>query len=249
MNFGDPVVTSFLKRWPTLQDVQRSKPDTLRKFYHANKVRHQDTIEKRIERLMNAQPLTEDPIALEAAYLQIQMLAKEIELATKTVAEYDRRLVEAFNEHPDKDIYQSLPYAGPALAPRLLAAMGDQRDRLEDANQLQCLSGIAPRRQKSGDTINRIKHRFTCSKFVRQTFMEWAGLTIRAGGWAQAYYEQQREHGSKHHKAVRALAYKWQRILFRCWKDRVPYDEKTHQASLAKHGSPLVKRIEALAAH
>jgi hypothetical protein len=57
--------------------------------------------------------------------------------------------------------------------------------------------------------------------------------------WAQAYYRQQRKQGQNHHAAVRALAFKWIRILFRCWKDRVAYDEKKYLAALAKRGSPL----------
>lgn len=32
---------------------------------------------------------------------------------------------------------------------------------------------------------------------------------------------------------IRSLAFKWIRILFRCWKDRTPYDETTYQRALA----------------
>ncbi|MBZ5625437.1 MAG: hypothetical protein LAQ69_43090, partial [Acidobacteriia bacterium] len=38
---------------------------------------------------------------------------------------------------------------------------------------------------------------------------------------------------------VRALAYKWIRIIFRCWKDNKPYDEQTYLQSLHKRNSPL----------
>src|SRR5262249_16950181 len=59
--------------------------------------------------------------------------------------------------------------------------------------------------------------------------------------WARAYYQQQRARGSDHHAAVRALAFKWIRIVFRCWKSRVAYDESKFLAALAKRGSPLGK--------
>ena len=38
--------------------------------------------------------------------------------------------------------------------------------------------------------------------------------------------------GKSHHAAIRALASKWLRILFRCWKDRVPYDEALYLRSV-----------------
>jgi hypothetical protein len=40
--------------------------------------------------------------------------------------------------------------------------------------------------------------------------------------------------------AVRALAFKWQRIIWRCWQDHKPCDEPTYEAALQKNGSPLV---------
>jgi hypothetical protein len=39
------------------------------------------------------------------------------------------------------------------------------------------------------------------------------------------------------------LAFKWTRILFRCWQDRVVYDENTYMTKLALRGSPLVSAI------
>ena len=58
--------------------------------------------------------------------------------------------------------------------------------------------------------------------------------------WAAAYYLQQRTKGSPHHTAVRALGYKWQRIIFRCWQSRKPYKEEVYEAALRKSKSPLV---------
>jgi hypothetical protein len=37
---------------------------------------------------------------------------------------------------------------------------------------------------------------------------------------------------------LRALAFKWIRIVFCCWKDRVAYDENKYLVALAKRGSP-----------
>jgi hypothetical protein len=56
-------------------------------------------------------------------------------------------------------------------------------------------------------------------------------------------YHQQRLKGKSHQKAIRALAYKWGRILWRCWQDGVPYDEETYLAALRRKQSPLVKLL------
>jgi len=158
------------------------------------------------------------------------------------IAELDRKIEEAAGEHPDFFIFASLPGAGTVMAPRLLAAFGSQRDRYSCADELQTYSGIAPVTESSGKR-KWVHFRWACPKFLRQSFHEWAGHSIAQSTWARAYYQQQRDRGSDHHAAVRALAFKWIRIVFRCWKDRVAYDESKYLAALAKRGSPLGKLV------
>ena len=125
------------------------------------------------------------------------------------------------------------------MAPRLLAAFGSQRERYQNAGEVQTSSGIAPVTENSGKS-SWVHFRFACSKFLRQSFHEWAAQSITRSQWARAYYELQRRRGKKHHAAVRALAFKWIRIIYRCWKERVAYDENVYLAALAKHNSPLL---------
>jgi len=70
--------------------------------------------------------------------------------------------------------------------------------------------------------------RWACPKFLRQTFHEFAAHSIPRCPWTSAFYRDKLERGMTHHAAVRALAFKWIRILFRCWKTRTPYDESTY---------------------
>jgi hypothetical protein len=51
----------------------------------------------------------------------------------------------------------------------------------------------------------------------------------------------QRAKGKQHNAAVRALAFKWIRIIWKCWQTRTPYNEVTYVESLRKAGSPLLK--------
>ena len=55
------------------------------------------------------------------------------------------------------------------------------------------------------------------------------------------YYEVQRARGKSHHTALRALAFKWIRIIYHCWKQQEVYDEEKYIASLEKRNSPLIK--------
>ena len=123
-----------------------------------------------------------------------------------------------------------------------MAFFGTDRERYHSAEEVACFSGIAPVRERSGKR-DWIHFRYACPKFLRQTFHEWASHSIGYSEWARAYYDQQRADGSGHHAAVRALAFKWIRILFRCWKDRKPYDEHTYLAALRRRGSPLVAAL------
>ncbi len=73
--------------------------------------------------------------------------------------------------------------------------------------------------------------------------MEWAAQTIPRSFWARAYYQQQRNKGNSHQVAVRALAFKWIRILFRCWQNRTPYDESAYLSNLQERASPLIHNL------
>lgn len=126
------------------------------------------------------------------------------------------------------------------MAPRLLTAFGTNRDRYLDAAELQRYSGVAPVIERSGQK-SWTHWRYCCPKFLRQTFVEWAGLSIRFSFWAKAYYDQQIARGKAHNTAVRSLAFKWIRIVFKCWKDRTPYDESKYLAALKERGSPLLE--------
>jgi hypothetical protein len=130
----------------------------------------------------------------------------------------------------------------PAMVPRLLAAFGSQRDRYQSAADLQTFSGIAPITERSGKS-EWVRVRWACPHFLRQSLHEWAAHSIAYCDWAGAYYQLQRDRGENHHAAVRALAFKWIRIAFRCWKDAVPYDDARYMESLRRLGSPLIAAL------
>lgn len=125
---------------------------------------------------------------------------------------------------------------------RLIAAFGTDRNRYPAADNLLTYAGIAPVMERSGQK-QWVHWRWSAPTFLRQTFVEWAGETIRHSFWARAYYQCQREKGKSHQMAVRALAFKWGRILYRLWQNNQPYDENRYLNALRKQKSPLLKFI------
>ena len=67
--------------------------------------------------------------------------------------------------------------------------------------------------------------------------------SIRYSLWARAFYQMHKAAQKSHWVIIRALAYKWIRILFRCWQERTPYDELRYLKSLQKSRSPLLQYL------
>src|ERR1700683_2507958 len=124
----------------------------------------------------------------------------------ESIAEYDKKIADLAHSHPDYSIFSSFPGAGPAMAPRLIAAFGTQRDRYATAAAVQCYAGIAPVTASSGKQ-KWVHWRWVCPKFLRETFHEWAWMSTRKSKWARAFYDQQRERDKSHHAAIRAVEF------------------------------------------
>lgn len=233
-----PLATDFLLQWPTLQALQKASQASVKAFYYRHGSRSQKLIQPRLEPIQKAVPLTEEIALLDSYTLRVQLICRELKLVVKAIQEYEDKIAEGFAQHPDREIFASLPGAGPTLAPRLLATFGSERDRFADAKSLQCYSGLAPVTKQSGGKCY-IHRRYLCPKFFKQSFHEYAKQSILHSRWAAAYYGQQRAKGCGHHTAVRALAYKWQRIMWKCWQSRTAYNEAIYEAALKKNGSAL----------
>ena len=231
------LVADLLKQWPDLQHLQRCHDGTLRSFFR----RHhygEERILQRIEAIRAAVPATNDPAVLEAGSMKARHLTESMATLREQIARLERRRDELVAAHPDTPIFASFPGAGPSTVPRLIAAFGTCRERYQSAFEVECDSGIAPVHIRSGK-IDRVSFRHACQDFTRQTFHEFAGQTIPRCEWANAYYQAHCHTPQQHHAAVRALAFKWIRILFRCWKDRKPYDDQLYLTSLRRRSGLL----------
>jgi transposase len=239
-----PLATAFLLKWPSLGAAQKAQPATVKAFYYLHGSRSTSLIQERQALLAKAVPVTDETAVLASFGLRVQLLARQLQQVGQTLAAFDQQIATAYAAHPDRAIFASLPGAGPVLGPRLLASLGADRERFAtSAAQLQCYTGIAPVTKRSGGS-QRIHRRYCCPKFHRQSFHEYAKESVLWSRWAGAFYLQQREKGCPHHTAVRALAFKWQRVIWRCWQDRQPYEETKYEAALRQAKSPVVALLD-----
>jgi len=229
------LATDFLKKWPTLQEVQKVKPAVLRQFYYGHNSRSEELISQRLALVKSAVALTTDSALLATHSLALQALAGQLAALRPFLDQYDQQIAQLFAAHPDASIFESLPGAGAVLAPRLLTSLGTDRSRFPEPAAVSCYTGIAPVTEQSGKTQMWIHIRWSCPKFLRQSWHEFANSSIKFSAWAGLCYQEFRKK-MDHHEAIRKLAYKWQRIVWRMWQDRQPYDEARHLAMLQKKG-------------
>jgi transposase len=232
------LAADFLLNWPNFASLKKASAHKLRRFFYGHQCRSEQKIQARIERIKASQPLTQDKPIIEAGTLTTQMLAQQLKALAPYIILYEKQIAQLFDQHPDRGLFEDLPGAGDQLAPRLLCAFGSDRERFTDPLEALSFFGIAPITERSGKS-SRVHFRWACAKFVRQSFHEFAGHSVGFCDWAKSFYDQQRARGKGHHAAVRALAFKWIRILFRCWKNRQPYDPQLYLTALARRASPL----------
>ena len=237
-----PIFCDFISRWPTLLQVKRARRSTLERFFHAHNMRFAHVLEARLRSIKAAAALTLDEAVVTPHRLQALVLVEQLRVTLQAIQRFDEEIAALASKHADYPLFSALPGAGPQLAPRLLAAFGEQRERFKNAAELQRYAGIAPVTERSGKK-HWVHWRWQCPTFLRQTFVEWAAQTINKSFWAGAFYSQQRAKGCSHQAALRALAFKWIRILYRCWATRTPYNEAVYLRALERRGSPLLHQF------
>jgi transposase len=236
-NLNTPMAVAFLRRWPELITLKAARTATLKRFFYQHNVRSEDLVTARLALIAQAVALTTEEARVSVAVLQLNALVDQLEVFQKHVARLDAQIKSAFAEHPDAFLFRDLPGAGPALAPRLCVAFGAERAAYPDPASLQKYAGIAPVREKSGCQL-WTHWRWNAPRFLRQSFVEWAGQTVRHSEWARVYYQRMVKKGKKHAVIIRALAFKWIRILWKCWQQRTAYDEALYLKQLSHRKSP-----------
>jgi transposase len=239
---ASPLALDFLTRWPDLLTLKSARPAKIQAFYHTHNVRRPETLRARLDLIQSARALTTDEAIITVAVRQLRVLVEQLRVVQKHVGGFDQAVAQAFAAHPEAALFRDLPGAGAVLAPRLLVAFGTERDRYPDPGSLQKYAGLAPVREKSGGAL-WTHWRWHAPAFLRQSFVEWAGQTVVYCPWAKAYYQRLKAKGKGHWAILRALAFKWVRILWVCWQKRIPYDEARYCQALQRRKSPLASSL------
>jgi transposase len=233
------LVCDFLLRWPSLGTLRRVRRETLVGFFRSHHSVRTDAIEKRVAGIKEAVPLVTDRAVIASSVVMMRALTAQMKATLEAINKFDSEIASLCAVNEDFALMKSLPGAGRNYAARLTVALGSDRERWQSADELAQLSGIAPVIERSGKSC-RVRWRYFCPKFLRQSFHEYAGESVRHSFWARAYYDGQRAKGKSHQAAVRALAFKWIRIIYRCWKTRTHYDEVKYLEGLRQKGSSLL---------
>jgi len=162
-------------------------------------------------------------------------LVRELEAILEGIEGYEEAIKRLLKEHPDSELFLSLPGAGEILAARMLAEMGDNPHRYRALQELRCLAGTAPVTLASGRFYQRVRFRRACNKELRDALQLLALESISRCRWAREYYDRKRGQGKAHHESLRMLADRWVRIIFAMRRDGRCYDEGYHLRMREEH--------------
>src|SRR5581483_7451029 len=224
----------FLQTYPTAQAAKTASAhqiqEVLRRAKHPNPLPVATQIVERLH-----QPhLQADAITTRTKSRLMLVLVGQLLPLIEQIAQYDKEIDTLFLTHEDHEIFASLPRAGQRLAPRLLAEIGDDRKRYQDAGSLQALGGTSPVLYQSG-MYSKAHRRLGCIKPLRNALHQFAWQTTQSEPWARDYYQRKRVEGKSHTVAVRALANVWVRIIFAMWLHHHCYETTTFEQAQRQH--------------
>jgi transposase len=231
------LAANFVLKFPTLRSVQEAKLHRVRQFFIGQGCRLTEGLEERLESVAAAVGITSEAAWNNPHSFMACALAEEIKVVVSRVAAIEERIRIVAEQHPNRALAQSLPGAAAVLEPRLMAVLGTRLEACPTAEKLAVRDGVAPRRVQSGNSCV-IGRRVAKPQFEHQTWIEFAKSSLLTCGWAQDFVAAKTKAGKSFYTAIRALAFKWIRIIHACWEQGTVYDEATYLAALKKNHSP-----------
>jgi transposase len=226
----------FVLQFPTPENLAAAGRRRWEKFLHTQKLWRPETAQKRLDIFQNARAFCGSAPVTGAKSLLAISLAKLLKALQLQLDQYRQQIEALFKQHPDHDLFGSLPGAAQTLAPRLLGEIGGSNQRFENTQALQCIAGTAPVSFQSGQ-IHRVRIRYQCNKILRHTIHLWTQCCVRVCPWAEVYYRQKRAEGKSHACALRCLGQRLLKIVWKMLQTRKPYDADLHARNQKQHGS------------
>lgn len=242
-NWTMPAAWALIERYPTPQTLIAAGPRRHVSFLKKHGLTDSRTYPQRLAVFARADQFQGPPPVVAAKSRLALALVGQLRTLQVQIQLYRDRILQLFEQHPDHDLFGSLPGAGPKLAPRLLAECGDDRDRFETPQSLACYAGTAPVSFQSGQ-IHKVRFRRACNPSLRAAVHLWSNLSRRSCAWAEAYYQLKRHQGKSHACALRCLGQRWLKILWKMWQTRTTYNEALHNRNQTSHGSCVLELVE-----
>ena len=224
----------FLQAYPTPQEAMAASVEQIKAVLKHGRYPNPTAGAATIFEHLHQPHLQADAVITRAKSRLMLALVSQLLPLIEQVAQYDKEIEALFLIHPDHELFESLPRAGQHLAPRLLAEIGDDRLRYQDASSLQALGGSSPVLFQSG-MYAKAHRRLGCIKPLRNALHQFAWQTTLSEPWARDYYQRKRAEGKSHTVAVRALANVWVRIIFAMWQHHQCYQAATFVQAQHQH--------------
>lgn len=237
-----PSAWDFLLAFPTPEALAKASKSTLCRFLRARHIGLRPCWQERIENRQKALEWPCDARLVPALALRAKVLAETLRVLEKHLREYRQRIEELFGGMDNAELFESLPGAGPKIAPRLMAMFGDNPAQYDSAQTLRQLSGVAPVMFESGKKKCVVIRR-ACRKYWRNTLHQFAHHSAQYCAWARAFYDLCRKKKDTNATALRKLAGKWLKIIFRMWSTGTCYDDARYVESLRRRNSETYRHM------
>src|SRR5579863_3309811 len=198
----------FLQTYPTPKAAMAASVEQIKQVLKQAKHPNPTAVAATIFQRLHQPHLQADAIITRAKSRLMLVLVSQLLPLIEQIAHYNKEIDTLFLTHEDHAIFESLPRAGQHLAPRLLAEIGDDRKRYQNASSLQALGGTSPVLYQSG-MYSKAHRRVGCIKPLRNALHQFAWQTTQCEPWAKQYYQRKRAEGKSHTVAIRALANVW----------------------------------------
>ncbi len=224
----------FLQAYPTVETARAASLKDIQQQLKHTRHPHPADAAARVVELLHQPQLQADVVLTRTKSRLMLALVSQLLPLIEQIAHYDKEISTLFLTHEDHAIFESLPRAGQHLAPRLLAEIGDDRQRYQDASSLQSLGGTSPILYQSG-MYSKAHRRLGCIKPLRNALHQFAWQSTQSEAWAKDYYQRKRTEGKSHTVAIRALSNVWVRIIFAMWTHRECYQTATFELAQQQH--------------
>jgi transposase len=199
----------------------------------AGRSRGIDTEAARLRDAFRIQQMRQLPLVEQAMGQQALALLRQLDAACASAGDLEQAAVASFNQHPDAGIITSFPGLGPLTGARVLAEIGDDRSRFQDAKGLKAYAGAAPITRASGKTKSVTRRKVKNNRLSAAGYT-WAFSALTASPGARARYDRRRDAGDKHAGGLRNLFSRLLGCLHHCLTTGQHYDEATAFPAPAK---------------